>query len=496
MRPSEELESPLETAPSYSIARPSPPIRPWLFWPAIWAAVAASLVLVIGVAFLALRDEERSGTPGPLVVVPPAGAPADPAPVVATLTAEAGARWSDPASPTRVGTALAAGRVLDLRAGCVELTFSHGATVVVDGPARLNLIGPMDVSLAAGKLLANVPAGGFVVHTPASTITDLGTEFGVYTAEDGSSSVEVFAGSVRAAPAAEPQGKTAATAPLSRVLTAGQAAKITAAGQVSLDPQGAVPQRFVRRLSRSAQLTVLDVVDLMSGGDGTMGRRGYAIDPRNGAAGKLQNVGRVRGDGHYHAVPSLPVVDGCFIPAARGGPVQVDSAGHRYDFPASADGQTYNLIWLGGPVPGVLGAAATERPVSTRLGGEDYATAGRGLLALHAGKGLTIDLDEVRRLYPGSALLRFTCVAGNTWTPASTDKPGARILADLFVLVDGKPAFERRRFPQTAAPFEVDLPIKPGDRLLTIAVTNGGDGMSADWIMLGDPRFHLADRPR
>ena len=497
LRLSDEPEAPLEQeVPSYPARQPLLPVKPWYLRPAVrWTAAAASLLLVIGVTLLVLRDDEEPGRrrrSGPLVVSP-STRPVSTVATVATLTAEVGARWNDSASAAPVGTALAAGRSLDLRAGFVELSFAEGATVVVEGPARVTLLGSADVSLNVGKLVAKVPGGGFVVRTSAGTVTDLGTEFGVHAARDGSTSVDVFAGSVQAAPVRKaPGGST--TAPSPKVLTAGQAAKVTTGGQVALDPQGATPQRFVRSLSGPTRPTVLDVVDLIAGGDGTSRRRGYAIDPRDGAAGRLQNVGAIAGDGRYHPVPSLPVVDGCFVPSAQGGPMQVDSAGHQFEFPASTNGRTFNLIWLGGRVPGAPGMPATDRPMSSILGGVDYTAGDRSGLALHAGKGLTIDLNEVRRLYPGRSLVRFSCVAGNTWTPTPADKQDATVLADLFVLVDGKPAFEKRRFPHSTAPFQVDLAINPADRFLTIGVTDGGDGIASDWIMLGDPRLQLSDR--
>jgi hypothetical protein len=46
------------------------------------------------------------------------------------------------------------------------------------------------------------------------------------------------------------------------------------------------------------------------------------------------------------------------------------------------------------------------------LGGVDYSSPGHGMIALHTNKGITFDLDAIRRANPGYKLLRFRAVAG------------------------------------------------------------------------------------
>src|SRR5439155_8155221 len=136
--------------------------------------------------------------------------------------------------------------------------------------------------------------------------------------------------------------------------------------------------------------TPLDLADLCCGGDGTPRGRAAAtanataVDPPTGRAGALEPVGRRRGDGHYYPVRQLPIIDGCFIPDGRRGPVQVDSAGQTFGFPATS-GASFNHIWAGGVVPGPVGYA---RP-RTVLGGVDDARPGHGLLYMYGNKRLT-----------------------------------------------------------------------------------------------------------
>jgi hypothetical protein len=251
---------------------------------------------------------------------------------------------------------------------------------------------------------------------------------------------------------------------------------------VTITPEAASPQAFVRTLSTAA--TVLDLTDLVAGGDGTTGRRGRAIDTRTGAVGVLPPVGTyavaAAANPTCQTVPGVPVVDGVFVPSGR---AKVDSAGHTFDFPAN-DGRTFNHLWAGGTIPAPDGL----EPPATRLGGVDYAEAGRGLLFMHSNKGLTVDLTAVRRLHPGRQLTRFRCAVGNT-RPA-----GRAFRADAFVLVDGKPRFERRGFADRDHPTAVDVPLGAGDRFLTLAVTDGGDGIGQDWVIWADPSLDLAGR--
>ena len=75
------------------------------------------------------------------------------------------------------------------------------------------------------------------------------------------------------------------------------------------------------------------------------------------------------------------------------------------------------------------------------MGGIDYASPGHGLLLLHANKGITFDLEAIRRANPGCRLLRFRAIAGNTETVSAK---GESVCADFWVLVDGQSRFQRR----------------------------------------------------
>lgn len=102
--------------------------------------------------------------------------------------------------PPEEGDVLAAGR-LRFRSGQMILNMFTGVSIVVEGPADVELISFDKVHVRSGRLRARVPEGaeGFVVSGPGSAVVDLGTEFGLNIAADGQMRGKVFKGMVEAA---------------------------------------------------------------------------------------------------------------------------------------------------------------------------------------------------------------------------------------------------------------------------------------------------------
>lgn len=128
--------------------------------------------------------------------------PAEPAITngIATLTRGTGVVWEHETNGMEIGSLLSTGW-LQLKSGAVQIEFESGARVILEGPAALELISPMEARLRFGKLSAHVPepAHGFTVYTPDVTVTDLGTEFGLDREQSKPVKVEVFEGQVKVA---------------------------------------------------------------------------------------------------------------------------------------------------------------------------------------------------------------------------------------------------------------------------------------------------------
>ena len=141
----------------------------------------------------------------------------------------------------------------ELRVGLMEAAYPSGVEFLIESPATFELSGTNAVRLSQGKLSAQVPnnAVGFTVHTPAASVVDLGTEFGVSAGKAGSE-VYVFKGEVLV---------TTTNDPVPVHLKENQASRID---QATLTPTGIEPQpqMFIRSLNEPAGGYVNQVLQL------------------------------------------------------------------------------------------------------------------------------------------------------------------------------------------------------------------------------------------
>ncbi|WP_013629533.1 LamG-like jellyroll fold domain-containing protein [Rubinisphaera brasiliensis] len=115
----------------------------------------------------------------------------------ATLRRAFDVDWEDESSSWREGDILPGG-ILAFDAGVAEIDFFCGATLIVEGPARLDIQSDWSVTALEGRIRANVPpaARGFIVKAAESEIIDLGTEFAVEVTAD-NAHVTVLDGEVK-----------------------------------------------------------------------------------------------------------------------------------------------------------------------------------------------------------------------------------------------------------------------------------------------------------
>ena len=151
---------------------------------AMIASMAATIVLLVcGLVYLSI------GLPNP-----PTTQSVD-SPHIAVVTQSVGAYDGDVAIDS--GRQVMSGQ-LRLDRGLVRLDFVSGASVVIDGPATIEVVDEMRMILLSGIITATVPesAIGFVVDTDTAHVVDLGTAFGVSVGDDGTTDVCVFDGEV------------------------------------------------------------------------------------------------------------------------------------------------------------------------------------------------------------------------------------------------------------------------------------------------------------
>ncbi len=121
---------------------------------------------------------------------------------VAMLNRTVDAQWSAQGEMMRSSAPLEPGW-LRLESGSAQVVFYSGARVVIEGPAEIQLISQNEAVCRLGRMVADVPpqARGFRVRTPNTTVTDLGTSFGLEV-KDRSTELHVFKGTVELQPAA------------------------------------------------------------------------------------------------------------------------------------------------------------------------------------------------------------------------------------------------------------------------------------------------------
>jgi hypothetical protein len=207
-----------------------------------WLLAAA--VLLIGVLAgrltqleLASRfpDSEETNEPGGAVVTTnDRGEPKEATSQgVALVTRLVGVSWGDGQKPLEVGDALSPGR-LAISSGYAQVEFFCGATVILEGPAELDLQSSTLARVLSGRLRAQVPpaARGFSLEVDDMKVVDLGTEFGLSVSQEGAN-VQVFDGEV------ELHGPALTT----KLLTAGKA--VTRKTDGTFKDSEVTPNRFL-----------------------------------------------------------------------------------------------------------------------------------------------------------------------------------------------------------------------------------------------------------
>ena len=133
-----------------------------------------------------------------------AESPLTPPPIVAKISATRNCRWVTPVEGVGFGAKLAAGQRLELAAGLAEITFDCGATIILEGPASLDINDATNAYLLDGRLAAVVPseAPTFSLRTRTLGVCDSvepgqRVEFGMLADKRGGE-VHVFNGPMRA----------------------------------------------------------------------------------------------------------------------------------------------------------------------------------------------------------------------------------------------------------------------------------------------------------
>ena len=267
-------------------------------------------------------------------------------------TTESGARLTNRKEP------------LILQTGLIEIVFDSGAQALLEAPATFRLKSAKRMLLYAGRLFASVPdsAQGFIIDTPNSCITDMGTQFGVQVEQDGTSDLHMFKGKA----ALTSDSGSRAKRPLT--LTEGQAKRVNTSGQVNDIP--IEEQAFVRHFYSDTEFVWrgqrLCLVDLVGKGNGLgTGQTNVYVDPIEGYKESLYCNGK---GNEYHVLSGNPFIDGLFIPDGNKRQI-VSSQGHEFADCPKTNGECYTTL---GANPNQRVWATDARNGIIQFNGQEY----------------------------------------------------------------------------------------------------------------------------
>jgi hypothetical protein len=147
----------------------------------VWStgALAVSLLVAASVSWLAYMVASR-----PVIV--------------GQLSNVTASRWDRQQADFTMGSLLQAGQELNLVEGSALITFVSGAQVLLEAPASLRLVSPMELHLNDGRIAAKVPtpARGFTVTSALARFVDLGTAFTLKLDTEKAFQLHVFEGLV------------------------------------------------------------------------------------------------------------------------------------------------------------------------------------------------------------------------------------------------------------------------------------------------------------
>ncbi len=162
----------------------------------MWLRYAAAAMIAVCATWLAMKWRGGTAeTPG-----------AKSGRWLATVLLAEDCEWTQPRA-LREGQRMAVG-TLRLARGTAVLRFDGGAEVVLRGETELDLQSATQANLRRGDVTVRAPdeAAGFKLLTPASELTDLGTEFAVKVERSGATELHVLEGEVAYTPNARTDG--------------------------------------------------------------------------------------------------------------------------------------------------------------------------------------------------------------------------------------------------------------------------------------------------
>jgi hypothetical protein len=402
------------------------------------------------------------------------------------LVGSANARWD--VSIDQTGQLKAGRRTLE--EGYARIRLKKGAEVLVQAPSTFDLRTTNRMFLESGWITATVPpaATGFIVRTPVSSVMDFGTEFGLLAGDAGNTEVHVFDGRIEF----EHMGGAGAAGARER-LVKNEAMTVDAKGRATRVPLQDRARLFSRTMPVAGGFGIpgkrLGLADMVGAGNGLdTGVWGQGLDASTGQIASRRTVLK-KNDNGFVAVPSLPFIDGVFVPDGKDGSVIVTSTGLVFESCPKTSGTSYEAIVNGASFQ----VGSSGEILYGCLAGQTYGTRAHSSIGMHPNAGITFDLHTIRDALPETQIRRFHARCGvseNVVRFAQRDADPNVIAVTFWVLLDGQPQFSRTLgvVPPQSEP--IDVSIDPRNRFLTLATTTPGEYRYC-WALFAEPALEL-----
>jgi hypothetical protein len=225
-----------------------------------------------------------------------------------------------------------------------------------------------------------------------------------------------------------------------------------------------------------AELSTLDggainLADIVGGGKGFgRGTRGHGINPATGKP-TTGETGFIKIERPDELIPVVETrfIDGVFTP--KSDTATVTSTGIKATGITPTTGTTWDYFKFG-PSSGFT---------TNSIDGTDFSVTPNWMLSMHANKGITFDVQAMRSAFEFRSS-RFKTLFGHGGAKEQSQ-------LDFEVFLDGKSVLAARGFQAQQKGLAVDIQIPEGIRFLTLMVTEGGQGISHDQAILGNPRI-------
>jgi hypothetical protein len=388
---------------------------------------------------------------------------------VATLTDSIRAKWADADTSMARGTRLVTGSTgYLLREGIAQIEFDNHAKVTIESPAEFEIVTGDQIKLNYGRLYAAVPqsAIGFAVGTTSVRIIDLGTEFGVKADSEAVTELHVIKGKTSCITGKKDRKCSEVCEGFAKLITGEQ-------GIVKDIP--CRRDMFIREINSDKKYVWrgqnLDVANLVAGGNGISDQPYFKrIDPMTGkysTSTQLEEPKDSVVSNDFRAVYPSGVIDGIAVPSGR---TIVSSQGQSFECLKTSQNFSRDIIAFND------GHNLSENrymgPVfyhGRKCGDKDFPA-----LLLHSNVLITLDLQKVRDILPQNTLKSFRAAGGITEAVIGKPDKGK---VDFYVLIDGKPRYQKTSLTTDDGMVNIDIPITGEDRFLTFIVTEGQEDL-------------------